>query len=471
MRTASLSLCFAALISAAAHAQDIQWTNVSGGNYWDGNNWQGGSPPTNIQQAVFAIGGTYTVTGTPAQLYQVRILGGDVTMNVGFAVHSLVVGSPTSPWTIARMGMPNRYEPNSMFFNIQVSNGTITSPISCEQCSVGVSDGAVATLGTISTLNGGINVDATSTVYIGGNIFAQMFRSTGTVHVHNANLSLNEFSQNGGTFTAVNSVVGGDGVGMGCDNATFTNSAFRGMSFPVLGGNVTFTGAHSGGVNIGDAVRIGSGVVRLRSGATTGNFIRVSSALLDVGAGCSTGILRLAQGGTLRVEPGASVPSLTVEDNSAMVVTVVDGLNLPSTAPITFTSFPTQTASLTVELVNANALRVGDVAPVATDLTGQHVNFGSVLLPSLPGGRALILANTPSGYEVRVVASADAPCWSSDFNGDSDFGTDQDIEAFFACLAGNCCPTCGSADFNSDGDFGTDQDIEAFFRILAGGPC
>jgi hypothetical protein len=30
---------------------------------------------------------------------------------------------------------------------------------------------------------------------------------------------------------------------------------------------------------------------------------------------------------------------------------------------------------------------------------------------------------------------------------------------------------CGSADFNNDGDFGTDQDIEAFFRVLAGGTC
>jgi hypothetical protein len=64
-------------------------------------------------------------------------------------------------------------------------------------------------------------------------------------------------------------------------------------------------------------------------------------------------------------------------------------------------------------------------------------------------------------------------CGTADFNGDSDFGTDQDIEAFFACLAGSCCPSCfpGGADFNRDGDSGTDQDIEAFFRVLSGGPC
>ena len=45
------------------------------------------------------------------------------------------------------------------------------------------------------------------------------------------------------------------------------------------------------------------------------------------------------------------------------------------------------------------------------------------------------------------------------------------IEAFFACLGGNCCPTCASADYDGDGDTGTDLDIEAFFSVLGGGPC
>jgi len=62
-------------------------------------------------------------------------------------------------------------------------------------------------------------------------------------------------------------------------------------------------------------------------------------------------------------------------------------------------------------------------------------------------------------------------CCSSDFNGDGDFGTDGDIEAFFACLGGTCCATCQTADFNHDGDFGTDADIESFFRVLGGGSC
>jgi hypothetical protein len=86
-------------------------------------------------------------------------------------------------------------------------------------------------------------------------------------------------------------------------------------------------------------------------------------------------------------------------------------------------------------------------------------------------------ANNPA--TTAVAAGVKAPtlppsvCGTSDFNGDGDFGTDQDIEAFFACLGGTCCQTCwqGGADFNGDGDFGTDQDIEAFFRVLGGGNC
>ncbi len=61
---------------------------------------------------------------------------------------------------------------------------------------------------------------------------------------------------------------------------------------------------------------------------------------------------------------------------------------------------------------------------------------------------------------------------AADFNHDGDLGTDSDIDAFFACLGGNCCPACdNAADFNGDGDLGTDADIEAFFRVLGGGAC
>ena len=78
---------------------------------------------------------------------------------------------------------------------------------------------------------------------------------------------------------------------------------------------------------------------------------------------------------------------------------------------------------------------------------------------------------TAGGHISPYIARWTATLCCADFDGDGSPGTDQDIEAFFACLAGNCCPTCGSADFNGDGDTATDADIEAFFRVLAGGNC
>jgi hypothetical protein len=70
-----------------------------------------------------------------------------------------------------------------------------------------------------------------------------------------------------------------------------------------------------------------------------------------------------------------------------------------------------------------------------------------------------------------VYVGVAALCGTSDYNGDGDIGTDADIEAFFACLGGNCCASCASIDFNADGDIGTDADIESFFRVLGGSAC
>jgi hypothetical protein len=91
--------------------------------------------------------------------------------------------------------------------------------------------------------------------------------------------------------------------------------------------------------------------------------------------------------------------------------------------------------------------------------------------------RHVVITKNGSELELRRVTTTPyvggSPCGTADFDGDGDIGTDADIEAFFACLAGACCPTCDphGADFNGDGDIGTDADIESFFRVLAGGPC
>ena len=93
----------------------------------------------------------------------------------------------------------------------------------------------------------------------------------------------------------------------------------------------------------------------------------------------------------------------------------------------------------------------------------------------LAGDYSCVVTNT-CGNQPSNAASLtieQTGCGTSDFDGDGDFGTDSDIEAFFSCLGGNCCAACypGGGDFNADGDVGTDSDIESFFRVLGGGAC
>ena len=108
---------------------------------------------------------------------------------------------------------------------------------------------------------------------------------------------------------------------------------------------------------------------------------------------------------------------------------------------------------------------------------GDSITWRGSSATNVPAGQmmwsALFAVNgSYPNFEVAVSCGGPA-CGSADFNCDGDTGTDADIEAFFACLAGNCPPPpCTSnADFNGDGDSATDADIEAFFRVLAGGTC
>jgi hypothetical protein len=89
------------------------------------------------------------------------------------------------------------------------------------------------------------------------------------------------------------------------------------------------------------------------------------------------------------------------------------------------------------------------------------------------GGYSVTFTNACGSSTSTAALVTINPCASSDYNGDGDSATDADIEAFFACMAGTCCPSCWylGADIDADGDSATDPDIESFFRILAGHPC
>jgi hypothetical protein len=119
------------------------------------------------------------------------------------------------------------------------------------------------------------------------------------------------------------------------------------------------------------------------------------------------------------------------------------------------------------------------------DLFDGHITVNGVVVASVTGTATdEMVVRASRSVPLRLRGSVRTPCataytgpvvlnvaGSADFNGDGEFGTDADVEAFFACLAGNCCALCWSADFDGNGDVGTDADIEAFFRVLAGGAC
>jgi hypothetical protein len=131
------------------------------------------------------------------------------------------------------------------------------------------------------------------------------------------------------------------------------------------------------------------------------------------------------------------------------------------------TSFATASGtSLSTPLV---ASAVACIAGAHPDWTVDRLNLALFL--NTNGGNPSLDPLFVSGYGVIDAARSGTGYCNPDFNNDGDVGTDADIEAYFACLAGDCCPTCGSADFNLDGDIGTDADIEAFFRVLGGGAC
>jgi uncharacterized membrane protein len=101
------------------------------------------------------------------------------------------------------------------------------------------------------------------------------------------------------------------------------------------------------------------------------------------------------------------------------------------------------------------------------DLTGWRLDEATAVSSD---GFTVAGNGTHNGVQEGFVVVLSRCGWA-DFNHDGDSATDADIEAFFACLAGNCCARCDSADFDGDGSAGNDADIEAFFRVLAGGAC
>jgi hypothetical protein len=162
------------------------------------------------------------------------------------------------------------------------------------------------------------------------------------------------------------------------------------------------------------------------------------------------------------VQSLVTVPALDnhAVHNGLLTVNLRDWQGQPISVPIssvTAARAPGGSNAVTVGAVNNTGLGQYSIALSSSTTPGTD----RLIITVDDGARKVVLMPQPAVLVGRCPA---------DFDGDADVGTDADIGAFFACLAGNCCATCESADFDQDGDTATDADIEAFFRAL-GSPC
>jgi hypothetical protein len=179
---------------------------------------------------------------------------------------------------------------------------------------------------------------------------------------------------------------------------------------------------------------------------------------------------------------GNGLPPNNGDGTPAWVLnTNASGLSTPGlwqTIPITLTTPVTIAANSTLGFYIASHggglgwFNGGDTTFTGTGGVTLTTSQGRTFAFQNAPGWGTNLAATQASFNGRIYFDR-VTCGSADFNCDGDIGTDADIEAFFACIAGNCpqAPCFNGADFNYDGDIGTDADIEAFFRVLAGGTC
>jgi hypothetical protein len=226
----------------------------------------------------------------------------------------------------------------------------------------------------------------------------------------------------------------------------FHNYGMTGAGVTQTNGDAIFkmdsTGTFTKVVRLGDAAP----AVSTTGGLVTYNTIQGSPAFNALGQVVFSCLLSSTDGG---------VNGLTGNNIGLFAVDARGGVQLVAQKATAFTVAPGDVRAVqSIGGINASG---------GEDGRATSLNNNGVLVFSLS------FTNGTSGVFTVVIPS----CGSADFNCDGDTGTDSDIEAFFACLAGNCpaSPCMNSADFNADGDVGTDADIEAFFRVLAGGSC
>ncbi|HYE62811.1 MAG TPA: hypothetical protein VD997_12515 [Phycisphaerales bacterium] len=480
---APLSVVIACALSASARADLVRWINPAGGSFGEGSNWEGGHPPLASDTAVFDLPATYTVTVDANRTIADLIVGAGA---VALELSETELTTQTITCTLGTVRVNN-----GVVHGRANANGGVIHVLASAEFDRGGTAGnggqllLAGTLGKQGDGAGFVSVGAGSTLVVAstGAISSRSVTVNGTLRVE-AGLITAELLMVGGSFVMDGGRVQGE-LGpllLPGSQTHFFNGA---VIVPGTGTDAQGSLLIEGEGTTAAVARV-TGVMRLGGGGEAHPISPEMSVAeqgrVEVGAGgmlsgrfyrMDQGVLRLEQGS---VGPTGGFESFGLYTNTALEL-VIDAAASPRFVERWFraaaSAFECELAgSLTIEVLNGNALRAGDTITLLTASSPViSGGFSSLSAPQLPGGRALQTSVTPTAVVLEVVAGGANPCWTADFNGDGNVGTDQDIETFFACIGGHCCATCGDADFNADGDTATDQDIEAFFRVLGGAAC
>jgi hypothetical protein len=465
------------LLAFPALADTVHWINPAGGSFEDNANWDRGTPPALMDVAVFDLDATYTVTLTADHATSLHFTRGDVTMNLG--THTLATGQ----------GLPPYYG----FIDVVPAGATCAARF--QGGTVPLWNGPSVGAGALLSVSGTGMSDV-----IGSNHATGTFSAGSHVIVTNSGLIVDTDTHisgdlliSGGGLVSAETVLSNPPATI---TVTGTNSRIRAEDSLTLGGvlhiqdggtalvlyhpSMTLTNCQA--TVEGAGASFDSQVI---TDAATSILARDGGLIHSIGQSTFNGPVILGPGGGFSGSAIINGP-FTIDIDATLnvgymyfnqpITVVLDGLSARTTPILnaTSTSFPAFqfTGPLTVQFRNPNAVRVGRIFDIVHHGLGDYGSFSSLVAPQIDGGRTFTMTQTGNIGEVTVnVVPGGDPCWSADFDGDGDTGTDADIEAFFACIAGNCCAACGSTDFNSDGDASTDLDIESFFRLLAGGNC
>jgi len=443
----------------------VRWINPAGGDFDVGSNWDRGTPPGAMDVPRFDLAATYTVTLSGNRQFDGLQIGG--SGNPMIIMNGMIyLGVPGL--TGYGSGLAISGSVRLKGGTLVVGNGTAIvhgGPIIAEGTVITdkVAGGSSNSQGLITGEVRGLVVVVRRT-NVNGQMYSCRFGGERVYLVGGAMIGGSAGGGEGTHVTGPFNIAGGASVGGGSQEGFQVHAPLI-----VEGEGTALTGF----------LRIMAGTTKVRAGGSTSNYPVVlvgTSALHLEAGGVVLGRIEPIGTSTLRIEAGSSGPApLMVSPASGTfnpsVEVVIDGAHLGGWSSRMITTGSGGYGSrLSVEIANSNALRIGDSVRLFHSDWLMEGNFTSITTPVLGGGRAAEVTVEPRQVTLNIIAGG-SPCWPADFDGDGSDGTEQDIEAFFACLAGRCCALCGSADFNSDGDTGTDQDIEAFFRVLAGGAC